>query len=299
MGTKFMLDYSKAKDLLPKRPIDGNKGTFGRVLIIAGSMKMIGCCDLAVKGALRCGAGLVTLAFPDCIYVPLASRLTENTFLPLPSKSGKLSIEALPLILKEIKKCDTVVFGCGVGLNDDIREIVTELVLKCNKPLILDADGLNALADNTDVLKYAKHKILLTPHPGEMSRLIRKDIDFIEKNREKVITAFSKEYNVNVLLKGHNTLICKRDGTLLCENKSGNTGLSKGGSGDLLSGMIAGLTPSLNGNLYQAACLGAYIHGLTAELVSSRFSEYSTLPSDCAENIGYIIKAITESEWVF
>ena len=99
-----------------------------------------------------------------------------------------------------------------------------------------------------------------------------------------------------MLLKGHNTLICKRDGTLLCENKSGNTGLSKGGSGDLLSGMIAGLTPALNGNLYQAACLGAYIHGLTAELVSSRYTEYSTLPSDCADNIGYIIKAINESE---
>lgn len=296
MGTRFILDYPKAKDLLPKRPIDGNKGTFGRVLIIAGSAKMIGCCDLAVKGALRCGAGLVTLAFPDCIYVPLASRLTENTFLPLPSQNGKLTIDALPLILKEVKKCDTVVFGCGVGLSDDIRELVVRLILKCNKPLVLDADGLNALVGNLDVLKHAKGEILLTPHPGEMSRLINKDIAFIEKNREKVITSFVKQYNVNVLLKGHNTLICKDDGTLLCENKSGNTGLAKGGSGDLLSGIIAGLTPALNGNLYQAACLGAYIHGLTAELVSSRFSEYSTLPSDCADNIGYIIKAIIESE---
>ena len=296
MGTRFVLDYSKAKELLPNRPIDANKGSFGRVLIIAGSAKMIGCCDLAVKGALRCGAGLVTLAFPDCIYVPLASRLTENTFLPLPSKNGKISAECLPLIFKEIKRCDAVVFGCGVGRSDDIKEIVTELVLKCDKPLIIDADGLNALAENVGVLKYAKSKILLTPHPGEMSRLIRKNVDFVEKNREKVIVAFSKQYNVNVLLKGHNTLICKRDATLLCENKTGNTGLSKGGSGDLLSGMIAGLTPALNGNLYQAACLGAYIHGLTAELVSSKLSEYSTLPSDCADNIGYIIKAITESE---
>ena len=296
MGTRFILDYSKAKDLLPKRPIDGNKGTFGRVLIIAGSSKMIGCCDLAVKGALRCGAGLVTLAFPDCIYVPLASRLTENIFLPLPSENGKLTIDALPLIFKEIQKCDVVVFGCGVGLSDDIRDLVVSLIIENSKPLILDADGLNALADKIDFLKFAKCKILLTPHPGEMSRLIKKDISFIEKNREKVITAFSKQYTVNVLLKGHNTLICNADGTLLCENKSGNTGLAKGGSGDLLSGIIAGLTPSLNGDLYQAACLGAYIHGLTAELVSSRFTEYSTLPSDCADNIGYIIKAIIESE---
>ncbi|MBQ6936865.1 MAG: NAD(P)H-hydrate dehydratase [Clostridia bacterium] len=296
MGTRFILDYSKAKDLLPKRPVDGNKGTFGRVLIIAGSTKMVGCCDLAVRGALRCGAGLVTIAFPDSIYVPLASRLTENTFLPLPSKNGKISIEALPVILNESQKCDAVVFGCGVGLSNDIRTLVSELVLKCKKPLILDADGLNALVENIDILKYAKCDILLTPHPGEMSRLITKDVSFVEKNREKVITVFSKKYNVNVLLKGHNTLICNSDGTLLCENKSGNTGLAKGGSGDLLSGMIVGLTPALGGNLYQAACLGAYIHGLTAELVSSRFTEYSTLPSDCADNIGYIIKAILESE---
>jgi NAD(P)H-hydrate epimerase len=296
MGTRFILDYSKTKDLLPKRPIDGNKGTFGRVLIIAGSAKMIGCCDLAVKGALRCGAGLVTLAFPDNIYIPLASRLTENTFLPLPSKNGKISIEALPLILNEIKKCDTVVFGCGVGLSDDIRELVARLVLECNKPLILDADGLNALADNIDVLKYAKCKILITPHPGEMARLIRKDVATVEANREQIAALFARQYKVNVLLKGHNTLICKKDASIICENRTGNTGLSKGGSGDLLAGMIAGLVPSMKGNIYQAACLGAYIHGLTAELVTNKLSEYSTLPSDCADNIGYIIKAITESE---
>ena len=102
-------------------------------------------------------------------------------------------------ILKEVKKCDTVVFGCGVGLSDDIRELVVRLILKCNKPLVLDADGLNALVDNLDVLKHAKGEILLTPHPGEMSRLIKKDIAFIEKNREKVITSFVKQYNVNVL----------------------------------------------------------------------------------------------------
>ena len=99
MYNTFSLDNSKAKELLPVRQIDGNKGTFGRVLIIAGSMKMIGCCELAVAGAFRCGAGLVTLAFPDCIYVPLSSRLTENTFMPLPCKDGKLSIECLPILI--------------------------------------------------------------------------------------------------------------------------------------------------------------------------------------------------------
>ncbi|MBR2876460.1 MAG: NAD(P)H-hydrate dehydratase [Clostridia bacterium] len=296
MGAKFLLDYKKAKELLPKRPFDANKGTFGRVLIVAGSTKMVGCCELAVKGALRCGAGLVTLAFPDCLYMPLATRLTENTFLPLPSKNGKLSAECLPLLFKEIKKSDVVVFGCGLGKNSEIREIAKEIILSCEKPLILDADGLNVIADDTEVLKHSKAKILITPHPGEMSRLIKKDVEIIQNNREKIVTDFAKTYNVNVLLKGHNTLICKADASIVCVNETGNTGLSKGGSGDLLSGMIAGLVPSLNGNLYQAACLGAYIHGLAAELVSKRLSEFSTLPSDCAEEIGCVIKFITESE---
>lgn len=293
---RFVLDYSKAKELLPVRPAEGTKRDFGRVLIIAGSATMIGCCELAVKGALRCGAGLVTLAFPDCIYAPLTSRLTENLFLPMPSENGKFSVECLPLLFKAIKRSDVVVFGCGVGLNDDIKEIVSELVLKCDKPLIIDADGINALADNVDVLSYAKSKILLTPHVAEMSRLIKRDVAFIEENREKVILAVSKKYNVNVLLKGHKTLISRSDAALICKNNTGNTGLAKGGSGDLLSGMIAGFTPALKGNLYQSACLSAYVHGLTAELVSSKMSEYSTLPSDCADNIGYIIKAIIESE---
>ena len=292
----FVLDYAKAKEFFPKRPLSGNKGDFGRVLIIGGSTEMVGCCELSVKGALRCGAGIVTLAFPENLYIPLASKLTENLFLPLPQRDGKLSTDAIPFILNEVKKADVVVFGSGVGVNADIKEIVTELVLNCTKPLILDADGLNALADNIDVLKYAKCKILITPHPGEMARLIRKDVATVEANREQIAALFARQYKVNVLLKGHNTLICKKDASIICENRTGNTGLSKGGSGDLLAGMIAGLVPSMKGNIYQAACLGAYIHGLTAELVTNKLSEYSTLPSDCADNIGYIIKAITESE---
>lgn len=299
MSNTFSLDYEKAKELLPIRQKDGNKGTFGRVLIIAGSMKMVGCCELLVSGAFRCGAGLVTLAFPDDIYIPLASRLTENTFMPLPSENGKLSPDCLPYLLKALNKFDVVVFGCGVGKGEAINKILGEIILNCEKPLIIDADGLNALAENVDILKYAKAKILLTPHPGEMSRLIRRDVEYVETHRKEVVSEFAKEYNVNVLLKGHNTLICKRDATIICVNKTGNTGLSKGGSGDLLSGMIAGLTPSLKGSLYKSACLGAYIHGLSAELASKEISEFSTLPTDCAKKIGEVIKIISESEWQY
>lgn len=296
MINKFSLDNKKAKEILPERPENANKGTFGRVLIIAGSKKMIGCCELAVSGAFRCGAGLVTLAFPDCIYDTVTLRLTENTFMPLPSQNGELSKECIPELLSEINNFDCVVFGCGLGRNSDIKEILGELILKSQKPLIIDADGLNALAEGVGVLKNAECDILLTPHPGEMSRLIKNSVDYIEKNREKVVNEFCKEYNVNVLLKGNNTIIFDSSVTSVCINKTGNTGLSKGGSGDLLSGMIAGFTPSLKGDLFKAGCLGAYIHGLTAEAVSEEFTEFSTLPTDCSRTIGKVIKDIIESE---
>ena len=293
---KNSLDIKSASKLLPKREPFSHKGSFGRALLICGSKNMVGCCALATEGALRSGAGLVTLAFPDCLYIPLTSRLTENTFLPLPSKDGKLSTECLPALIKELNKYDVVMFGCGVGKNDDIQKILQGIIKNCEKPLIIDADGLNALSENMDILKCAKTDILLTPHPGEMSRLVKKDIDYINENREKVVTDFVKEYNVNVLLKGHNTQICKNDAITMCINKTGNTGLSKGGSGDLLSGMIAGFTPALKGDLYKAACLGAYIHGYSAELVSEELTEFSTLPTDCAKKIGKVIKIVSESE---
>lgn len=296
MIDKFSLDNKKAKELLPQRPQNANKGTFGRVLIIAGSRKMIGCCELAVSGAFRCGAGLVTLAFPDCIYDTVTLRLTENTFMPLPSQNGGLSKNCINELINEINNFDVIVFGCGLGRNSDIKEVLGELILKSRKPLIIDADGLNALAENVEALKNAECDVLLTPHPGEMSRLIKKDIAFIEKNREKVVMDFSREYNVNVLLKGHNTIIADNAGSEICINKTGNTGLSKGGSGDLLSGMIAGFTPSLKGDLFKASCLGAYIHGKASEIVSEELTEFSTLPTDCSKSIGKVIKTIIESE---
>ncbi len=296
MINKFSLDKKKAKEILPKRPKNANKGTFGRALIIAGSRKMVGCCELAVSGAFRCGVGLVTLAFPDCIYDTVTLRLTENTFMPLPSHNGELSKECITELLNEVNNFDVVVFGCGLGRSSDIKEILGELILKSRKPLIIDADGLNALAEIKEILKKAECDILLTPHPGEMSRLIKKSVDYIEKNREKVVNEFCKEYNVNVLLKGNNTIISDSRATSVCINKTGNTGLSKGGSGDLLSGMIAGFTPSLKGDLFKAASLGAYIHGKTSEMVSEELTEFSALPTDCSRTIGKVIKSIIESE---
>lgn len=287
MINRLSLDIKSASALLPERDPFSNKGSFGRVLLICGSKRMVGCCYLATMGALRSGAGLVTLAFPDCLYIPLASRLTENLFLPLKyDVDGCLSEDNLNTLIDAVNKSDVVMLGCGIGVTDDTKAIVKGIIENAEGPLILDADGINCISDNPDILLKSKCEILLTPHPGEMSRLCGKTISDIEADREETVLSFCDKFKVNLLLKGHETLICNSDCTKLYVNKTGNTGLSKGGAGDLLSGIISGIYPSMKNNgksLFDSAVLGAFIHGLTSDFLKEDFSEYSMLPSDCAD----------------
>ena len=273
--------------MLPERDLFSNKGSFGKVLLICGSKNMVGCCYLATMGALRSGAGLVTLAFPECLYIPLTSRLTENLFLPLScDEKGFISKDNINNIIEKVNNSDIVMLGCGIGVTDDTKDIVIDVILNSKTPLILDADALNCIADSVDILSRADCDILLTPHPGEMSRLCGKAITKIQENREQTVIDFCSKYNVNLLLKGHETVVCNKECTEIYINKTGNTGLSKGGSGDLLSGIISGLYPSMKkgGNfLFSSAVLGAFIHGLTSDFLKEEFSEYSMLPSDCAD----------------
>jgi len=286
---KNSLDIKNASKLLPKREPFSHKGSFGRALLICGSKNMVGCCTLATEGALRSGVGLVTLAFPDCLYASLTSRLTENLFLPLSTnKEGCISSDSINAILNACNENDVVMLGCGLGTSNSIKELVKEVIIKCEKPLVLDADALNCLSEFNDVLLNKKAEILLTPHPGEMSRLCGLSVSDIEANREEIIVDFCKTYKVNVLLKGHETLICNSSATELYVNKTGNTGLSKGGAGDLLSGIIAGLTSAMKGDLFRSAVLGAFVHGMSADLLKKDFSEYSILPSDCAKVLGKV-----------
>lgn len=293
---KNTLDIKAASELLPKRKPFSHKGSFGRTLLICGSKNMVGCCILAAEGALRSGVGLVTLAFPDCLYIPLTSRLTENLFLPLTAgENGEISLGAVERILGECNKYDTVMIGCGLGTGDGVKSLVKSLINKCTVPLIIDADGLNCLCEFKNELLNKKCDVLLTPHPMEMSRLCGLKISELEENREEILTEFCRYYKVNVLLKGHETLICDSNAEKLYVNKTGNTGLSKGGAGDLLSGIIAGLSAVMKGNLFEGAVLGAFVHGMTADLLKSEMSEYSILPSDCAETLGKVYKLLGDA----
>ena len=287
MLNKNSLDIKSASKLLPNREPFSHKGSFGKALLICGSKNMVGCFALATEGALRSGAGLVTLAFPDCLYTAITSRLTENLFLPLSTNNvGCIGFDSINIILNACKNSDVVMVGCGLGTSESIKELVKALITQNDKPLIIDADALNCLSKFNEVLLNKKCEILLTPHPGEMARLCGLSVSDIEANREEIIIEFCKTYKVNVLLKGHETLICNSTADNLFINKTGNTGLSKGGAGDLLSGIIAGLTPAMNGNVFDSAVLGAFVHGLTADVLKKEMSEYSILPSDCAKYLG-------------
>ena len=297
MLNKNFLDIKSASKLLPKREPFSHKGSFGRALLICGSKNMVGCCTLAAEGTLRSGTGLVTLAFPDCLYTALTSRLTENLFLPLSTnEEGSISSDSIKAILNACNQADVIMAGCGLGTSESIKELVKALVTQNDKPLILDADALNCLSEFNDILLNKNCEILLTPHPGEMSRLCGLSVSDIEENREEIIVDFCNTYKVNVLLKGHETLVCDSDARSLYVNKTGNTGLSKGGAGDLLSGIIAGLAPSFSCNLFNAAVLGAFVHGMSADLLKKEMSEYSILPSDCAKALGKVYALIEDEK---
>jgi NAD(P)H-hydrate epimerase len=294
--TEKSLDLKSANLLLPKRVQESHKGTYGNVLLICGSKNMVGCCVLAAQGALRSGAGLVTVAFPDVLYTSLTSRLTESLFMPLPTDDrGYISHLAIGELLPAIERADVVAVGCGLGVGY-AQSLITTTLLECeNKPVIFDADALNCIAQAPEMLRKATAKVLLTPHPGEMSRLMGESVDFIENNRKKVISDFCNKYNVNVLLKGHKTLICNESDDRLYVNTTGNSALAKGGAGDLLTGIIAGLTPAMKGDLFQSAVMGAFVHGLSADIAVKGQSEYSVLPSDCALKLGEAYYTIEKS----
>lgn len=287
------LDLSSANSMLPERDLNGNKGTFGKVLLVCGSKNMVGCCALATEGALRSGAGLVTLAFPDVLYNSLTARLTENLFLPLPTDDrGFIDYTALPTVLDAAEKADVVMVGCGIGTGFAPSLITTSLIENCSKPLILDADSINCLSLCPNYLKKAKAPVLLTPHPGEMARLTGKSIEEIESDRIKTAVDFCNEYKVNLLLKGHETIICNTEADIIYVNKTGNSGLAKGGAGDLLSGIIAGLTPAFKGDLFKSAVLGAFVHGMTSDVLKADLSEFSMLPTDCAKALPKVFSVI-------
>lgn len=265
---------------LPKRSSTANKGDFGHVLSVCGSRNMPGAPVLAASAALRSGAGLVTAAFPESIYMPMTLKLTEALFMPLKeNEQGTLCPDSLESLLASIDKFDAVLIGCGLSVNEDTKEVVRKVLRNVKVPLIIDADGINIIASDIDMLKEAAGPVILTPHPKEMSRLTGIPTEMIQADRVKTARDFANAYNVTLVLKGANTVVAAAGKNSVYINSSGNCGLAKGGSGDALAGIITSLAAQ-GLELIDAAAVGVYIHGHCADLVAEKYSKTGMLPSD-------------------
>lgn len=286
----FTYNSENIKKLFPKRAFDSHKGTYGTVLFIGGSYEMPGAAFLASSAAQNSGAGIVKTAFPDVAYPALAAKTVEQVLVPLPSnENGRISRKALPRIDKELSLCSAVAIGCGMGVDSDTEEIVRYVIENSPVPVILDADGINAVKDNIDILDRAKSTVILTPHPGEMARLAKCKVCEIQANRGAAVKSFVNAHKSVLALKGASTLIGETDNNSIYINTTGNPGLATGGSGDVLSGLIGsfcaqGLSP------FNAAIAGVHIHGEAGDAVSEKYSMMGNTASRLLEQIPLTLK---------
>jgi len=272
---------------LLKRKPDAYKGDYGHLLVLGGSPGLSGAVCLCAEAALRIGAGLVTAGVPKSLNNIFEVKLTEVMSLPLADKGGALSREAFKDIKKFLNKIDLIVLGPGAGLKDSTKELIVRVIKEIDKPMIVDADGLTALASNLKILSKRKvNSLILTPHPGEFSRLLKLDIGKIKKRRKQLVKEFALRYNLILILKGKNTLVS--DGKRIFENNTGNPGMATAGTGDVLAGIVAGLLAQGVGQ-FEAAKAGVYLHGLAADYAARDKTENCLIASDIIE---YLPKAI-------
>ncbi len=277
-----LLEYGQVRAMLPPRQRESNKGSYGKALCVCGSYGMAGAAALALTGACRCGAGLVVAVMPKSIYPILAQQLPEPVMVPVAEASGgTFSNEAQGEILNRLASSSACLVGCGMGKGAAVDSLTCAVLENARIPLVLDADGINAVAKHIDKLKTAKAPVILTPHPGEMARLIGCTVEAVQQNRLETARRFARAQQVIVVLKGYQTVIALPDGRYYV-NPTGNAGMAKGGSGDFLAGMVVsflaqGIPPA------KAACAGVYLHGLAGDRAAEQFSKRAMLPSDLAK----------------
>ena len=284
----FTFEEDELRRLLPVRGELAHKNDFGHVLCVAGSVNLPGAACLSSKASLITGAGLVTVAFPKTAYPSLAAHAPEVMLCPVAeTEEGNISEDALPVLLKKLEAATVLVMGCGLGRSESTKKVVETLLKAAKCPVVLDADGLNAISDNPEILKEIDEPVVVTPHPGEMSRLCNKSIQEIELTRVDTAKEFADKYNVTVLLKGPATIVASAETDAKYVNHTGNAGLAKGGSGDVLSGVIGGLLAQ-GLNPFEAAAVGAYIHGCAGNYASEKNSKNSMLASDLYDGIKHV-----------
>jgi len=293
---------------IKRRKQDSHKGDYGHVFVIAGSLGMTGAAYLCCEAALLSGAGLVTLAIPKSLNPIMERKLTEVMTLPLPeTKEASLSKAAYSRIRVFSKKCDCIVIGPGLSRNRETQGLIRSLISGIKMPMVIDADGLNALAGHLSILRNtclinrqaqylpdqqagARHNTIITPHSGEMARLTGAKLFFVNSNKKDVAKKFSIEYNVTTVLKGHRTIVAAPNKRLYV-NSSGNPGMASGGCGDVLTGII-GAFLACGMDPFEAARLGTYIHGLSGDIAAKNKGEISLRATDLLESLPQAFKKL-------
>lgn len=268
---------------IPKRRPYSNKGSYGKVLLIAGSKGMSGAACLAARAAYRTGCGLVR------VFTPESNRQVIQTYLP----EAIVTVwegDSFPEqeLMAALAWSDVAGIGPGVGTGEIQREILTHVLTQYDKPLVIDADGLNLLAKETEILKKVRSPVILTPHVGEMERLIGMNKEEFLKDIVNTVCEFAKEYKVICALKDARTVVS--DGASIYVNTSGNSGMATGGSGDVLTGIVLGLL-SQGMSPFEAASVGVYLHGLAGDEARRKSSAYGMLAGDIAQEVGVVLKA--------
>jgi NAD(P)H-hydrate epimerase len=296
-----LIEKREVSALIPVRRNYSNKGDYGRILIIAGSRGKTGAALMAARACLRTGAGLVTLGVPESLADVFQSRVTEEMVLLLPDRGdGTLSESASRGILDFIDKASHILaIGPGIGVSEDTGRLVKNLIKGAVSPIVIDADGINSLKGDRKIFAKAKAPVILTPHPGEMARLLgesestgrdsgkdpcfRAGISDIEKDRISTAVSFAKATKTFLVLKGVPTVIATPDGKAFL-NPTGNPGMATAGTGDVLTGMISGLLGQ-NRNPLQACILGVYMHGLSGDIAAAEKGQHSLIATDIIDKI--------------
>ncbi len=292
----YRIERNSLAGFPPKRERDAHKGTFGTVLIISGSSSMRGAAVFAVLGALKSGAGVVRLASVGKCIDTVSILAPEATFIELESDDNgfmRCGGKTKEILYDAVKKADSVVIGSGMGVTDDTMEILRFVVQNAETPVIIDADGINCISKDIEILMDKKSEVIITPHPGEMARLLKCNSEMINENRIMVAEKYAEQYGITVVLKGAGTIISDRCRT--SANHTGNAGMSKGGSGDILSGIIGsavaqGIPP------YDAACAGVYMHGLAGDAAAEKLGQEAMLPRDIISCLSDAFRILKEKQ---
>ena len=280
-----LIDREYVRSLMPRRDPAGHKGTFGKVYLLGGSVGYTGAPVLCAAAAERSGCGLVLLGVPESVWPAAAVKCWGAMPHPLPERDGRLSPDAEEEIRRRAAGCDAVAIGCGMGRGEE-SDLLIRRLLTLEKPLVLDADGINALEGHIDTLSRRTCATVLTPHDGELAR-IGGDMT---APREASAAAFAAAHGVYLVRKGHRTLVAAPDGRLAV-NTTGNDGMAKGGSGDILTGLLTGLLAQ-GMEPFAACCAAVWLHGRAGDLAAEEKGRRGMTPPDIIEMLPYALKEV-------